>query len=638
MSLFLNKFTDFLSIKAIVLIGVAIMALVIIAFASIMIYLSSTIKYDQKTLKKILQIEKRSKDVSDVIRALNYLDLKIILAKNEFQHEILEPLLLEEISAKKLIKLDDNKELENKYNKSILKAVQLANDRIELQHNIYEKVRIILFYKNELSEYILNINKFIDNIINVTNDLSNKMSLINKKLNHEIKNKIVKKENLDKELIDGIKKLFSSNIQDITILTKTIDKSILKLSNTFTRIEFSTNINDLNNLEYKELEKTKSLFENTLASISKYKDINPEKLNTIRMNILKINELRNYILTSKRQMLTIEDELIQSISENTDISRKLFMSLSIINSITNEIKTKVLEHSDNIARSTTIVVIIVGIILFILIVFSAITLISRINIPLEYISKFIKNATSKEKNLLENIKVNVHDEFGELSDSFNNMTTTIYGNIHKIKDLNKEIEDTQKEIIFTMGAIGESKSKETGNHVKRVAKYSELLALLYGMNKDEAELLKLSSPMHDIGKVAIPDSILKKNGKLTDEEFKYMKSHATLGYDMLKHSNRIILKTASIVAFEHHEKWDGSGYPRAIKEEEIHIFGRITAIADVFDALGSDRCYKSAWKDEKIIELFKEEKGKHFDPKLTDLFLNNFKSFVEIRDKYKDAF
>lgn len=638
MSLFLNKLTDFLSIKAIVLLGVAIMALVIIAFASTMIYLSSTIKYDQKTLKKILQIEKRSKDISGVIRSLNYLDSKIILAKNEFQLEILEPLLLEEISVKKLIKLDDNKELESKYNKSILEAVQLANDRIELQHNIYEKVRIILFYKNELSEYILNINKFIDNIINITNDLSNKMSLINKKLNHEIKNKIAKKENLDKESIDEIKKLFSSNIQDITILTKTIDKSILKLSNIFTRIEFSTNLNNLNNLEYKELEKTKSLFENTLALISKYKEINPEKLNTIRMNILKINELRNYILTSKRQMLTIEDELMQSISKNTDISRKLFMSLSIINSITNEIKTKVLEHSENIARSTTIVVIIVGIILFISIIFSAITLISRINIPLEYISKFIKNATSKEKNLLENIKVDVHDEFGELSDSFNNMTTTIYGNIHKIKDLNKEIEDTQKEIIFTMGAIGESRSKETGNHVKRVAKYSELLALLYGMNKDEAELLKLSSPMHDIGKVAIPDSILKKNGKLTEEEFEYMKSHATLGYDMLKQSHRIILKTASIVAYEHHEKWDGSGYPRAIKKEEIHIFGRITAIADVFDALGSDRCYKSAWEDKNIIKFFEDEKGKHFDPKLVTLFLNNFKDFVKIRDKYKDIF
>jgi PAS domain S-box-containing protein len=202
---------------------------------------------------------------------------------------------------------------------------------------------------------------------------------------------------------------------------------------------------------------------------------------------------------------------------------------------------------------------------------------------------------------------------------------------------NKDIEEIQKEIIFTMGSIGESRSKETGNHVRRVAEYSKLLAILYGMSKEEAELLKQASPMHDIGKVAIPDSILNKPGKLNATEMTIMQTHALKGYDMLKVSSRALLKNASIIALQHHEKWDGSGYPTGLKGEDIHIYGRITAIADVFDALGSDRCYKKAWEDERIFAFFKEQKGKHFDPKLIDLFFDNIESFLNIRDTYKDV-
>ncbi len=209
--------------------------------------------------------------------------------------------------------------------------------------------------------------------------------------------------------------------------------------------------------------------------------------------------------------------------------------------------------------------------------------------------------------------------------------------LKEIKALNKEIEDTQREVVFTMGAIGESRSKETGNHVKRVAEYSKILAQLYGLPSKEAELLKEASPMHDIGKVAIPDAILNKPGKLTKEEFEIMKKHAILGYEMLKHSKRPILKAAAIVAKEHHEKWDGSGYPFGLKGEEIHIYGRITAIADVFDALGSDRCYKKAWDLDRISELFKEQRGKHFEPKLVDLFFENIDKFLKVRDRFRDV-
>ena len=213
---------------------------------------------------------------------------------------------------------------------------------------------------------------------------------------------------------------------------------------------------------------------------------------------------------------------------------------------------------------------------------------------------------------------------------------SIRHNVTQLVNLRQEIEDTQKEVVFTMGAIGESRSKETGNHVKRVAEYSYLLAVLAGISKKDAELLKLASPMHDIGKVGIPDAILNKPGKLTSEEFDIMKTHAFKGYEMLQGSNRDILKISAIVAYEHHEKWDGSGYPNGLAGEDIHIFGRITAICDVFDALGSDRAYKRAWNLEQILDLFREQRTLHFDPSLIDLFFKNLDKFLEIRDKYSD--
>ncbi|RXK12485.1 response regulator receiver protein [Halarcobacter mediterraneus] len=200
----------------------------------------------------------------------------------------------------------------------------------------------------------------------------------------------------------------------------------------------------------------------------------------------------------------------------------------------------------------------------------------------------------------------------------------------------KEIEEIQKEIIFTMGSIGERRSEETGNHVKRVAEYSKLLALKYGLNEQESEMLKQASPMHDIGKVAIPDSILNKPDILTEEERKIMQTHAQLGYEMLKNSNRPLLKTAATIAYEHHERWDGTGYPRGLKGSDINIYGRITAIADVFDALGSSRCYKEAWEDERIFKFLKEESSKYFDPKLIKIFFENLDEFLEIRDSFSD--
>jgi response regulator RpfG family c-di-GMP phosphodiesterase len=157
------------------------------------------------------------------------------------------------------------------------------------------------------------------------------------------------------------------------------------------------------------------------------------------------------------------------------------------------------------------------------------------------------------------------------------------------------------------------------------------------MSQEEAALLKMASPMHDIGKVGIPDEVLKKPGKLTDEEFEIMKSHTAIGYNLLKNSKRHILKTAAIVAYQHQEKWNGKGYPCGLAGEDIHIYGRITAIADVFDALGSERVYKKAWELDRILNLFKEERGHHFDPRVVDVFFEQLPIIVKIRNAYSDV-
>jgi len=205
-----------------------------------------------------------------------------------------------------------------------------------------------------------------------------------------------------------------------------------------------------------------------------------------------------------------------------------------------------------------------------------------------------------------------------------------------IKKLTREIVDTQKEIILTLGQVLETRSIEAAGHVKRVSEYMALLARLAGLEENEVMLMKSASPMHDIGKIGIPDAILNKPGKLTPEERIAIQEHSTLGYNLLKESKRKLLKTAAVIAYQHHENWNGSGYPQGLKETEIHIFGRIAAIADVFDALSHNRCYRKAWPQKNIERFFMDQKGKQFDPELTDLFLNNIHRFTEISEQIPD--
>jgi response regulator RpfG family c-di-GMP phosphodiesterase len=202
--------------------------------------------------------------------------------------------------------------------------------------------------------------------------------------------------------------------------------------------------------------------------------------------------------------------------------------------------------------------------------------------------------------------------------------------------LNKEIVDTHKEMLMILGEVIENKSNEVGKHAHRVSLFCHLLALKAGLSKEDADLLRMVSPIHDVGKVAIPDSILFKPSRLTPEEFDKIKPHTTIGYDIFKNSNRKIMQAAGIVAQQHHEHWDGGGYPQGLKGEEIHIFGRITGLADVFDSLTHWRIYKEKWGVDKVLNLIKEQRGTRFDPKLVDIFIDNIDEFLEINKRYPD--
>jgi len=204
----------------------------------------------------------------------------------------------------------------------------------------------------------------------------------------------------------------------------------------------------------------------------------------------------------------------------------------------------------------------------------------------------------------------------------------------ELEALNCEIEGTLRETVYAMGMIEEQRSKETNNHTKRVTLYSQLMAQKIGLTASEVDLIGSAAPLHDIGKIGIPDHILLKPGKLNESEYDVMKSHAHIGYTMLSHSNRDILQAAALIALQHHEKWNGSGYPQGLKEDGIHIFGRIIALADVFDALYSPRVYKPAWRLERVVQTLQEERGQHFDPQLIDLFLRDIDEFLAIYNQY----
>lgn len=243
---------------------------------------------------------------------------------------------------------------------------------------------------------------------------------------------------------------------------------------------------------------------------------------------------------------------------------------------------------------------------------------------------YFKSQTGSENFLYFEIAKELDENDHDLLELFFTNVSLAFDNLF----LNKGIEDTQKEIIFQIAETMECRSAETGSHVRRVAEYARLLALKYGLGEEEAEMLKLASTPHDLGKIGIPDSILNKPGPLTPDEYLIIKTHVYRGHDLLNNSSSPVIRAAARIVLQHHERWDGQGYPQGLKGEEIHIHGRIIGVADVFDALSNRRVYHEAWSWDAVFAHFREQRGKHFDPQLVDILLGNKEEFKAIWARY----
>ena len=199
------------------------------------------------------------------------------------------------------------------------------------------------------------------------------------------------------------------------------------------------------------------------------------------------------------------------------------------------------------------------------------------------------------------------------------------------------LNETRLQVIRRLGRAAEFKDNETGLHVIRMSHYSRLLGLAAGLDEEAAEVLFSAAPMHDIGKIGIPDRILQKPGKLDADEWEVMKQHAEIGARIIGNHDSILLETARVIALTHHEKWNGRGYPEGLKGEDIPLVGRIVAIADVFDALTSERPYKRAWSVDESVNLLESESGEHFDPALVPKFLEVLPKVLEIKERYAEV-
>jgi len=204
----------------------------------------------------------------------------------------------------------------------------------------------------------------------------------------------------------------------------------------------------------------------------------------------------------------------------------------------------------------------------------------------------------------------------------------------EVKAKTRELNETRLEIIRRLGMAAEFKDRETANHIIRMSKISQCLGEALELSVAETELLLHASPMHDVGKIGIPDHILLKTGRLDADEWEIMRKHPAIGYRMLDGHSSEIMQSAKTIALTHHEKWDGSGYPKGIQGKGIPLFGRICAVADVFDALASDRPYKAAWSNDKAIEEIRGQAGVHFDPEIVAVFLAITDRLIAIREMH----
>lgn len=414
------------------------------------------------------------------------------------------------------------------------------------------------------------------------------------------------------------------------------------LKNQFTRIVLRTGqpgqapeesvIVDYDINDYKEkteLDRTK-LFTTTFAALRAYRDIfTVEEARrfqvTYREGLERVIEASAHI-HQQRNLHDFANGLLQQVVALLRLEKSMLLRLRGASGVSGENSYEVLAKIGNFDDDDQLI----NQDLLLKLEDAAVNRISRLHGD-TYVGYFPNESGKASLLVLQGVE-NVSEIDAKLLEVFSSGVAIAFDNIL----LNQEISDTQGELIMRLGDVVESRSPEAGNHVRRMAEVCHLLAIAWGMDSDEAAILKQAAPMHDIGKIATPDAVLLKPGKLDASEWDIMRMHPEVGMSILDGSHRPILRAASIIAHQHHEKYDGSGYPRGLQGEEIHVYARIVAVADVFDALMHSRVYKPAWPVDQVIAHLKSVSGSHLDPQFVDLLIANVDRAVSINERFPD--
>jgi response regulator RpfG family c-di-GMP phosphodiesterase len=385
---------------------------------------------------------------------------------------------------------------------------------------------------------------------------------------------------------------------------------------------------DINDYKEKtELDRTK-LFTTTFAALRAYRDI--MKVEEARLAQLNYREgLERVIAASahifqQRNLKDFASGLLQQVVALLRLEQSMLLRLSGAIGISGETEYEILAQIGDLGKDVICPQLIAQL------DDARRNRISRLHGD-TYVGYFPNNSGKASLLVLKGVD-EISDIDAQLLEVFCSGVAIAFDNIL----LNQEITDTQAELILRLGDVVESRSNEAGNHVRRMSQVCHLLAQESGLPDDETAVLMHAAPMHDIGKIATPDSVLLKPGKLTPAEWEIMKQHPTVGLSILDGSSRPILKAAAVIAHQHHEKFDGSGYPQGLKGHDIHQYARIVAVADVFDALSHKRCYKDAWPMAQVVAHLREVSGHHLDPVYVELLIANIDKAVDINRRWPD--
>ena len=385
---------------------------------------------------------------------------------------------------------------------------------------------------------------------------------------------------------------------------------------------------DINDYKEKtELDRTK-LFTTTFAALRAYRDIMKVEdarrvQQSYREGLERVIEASGHLFR-QRSLKDFANGLLQQVVALLRLEQSMLLRLAGASLITGESKYEVLARIGDLGEDA------IGPELMAQLDEARHNRISKLHGD-TYVGYFPNNSGKASLLVLKGVE-EISEIDVQLLDVFCSGVAIAFDNIL----LNQEITDTQAELILRLGDVVESRSNEAGNHVRRMAQVCHMLARESGMSDEETAVLMHAAPMHDIGKIATPDAVLLKPGRLTPDEWEIMKQHPTVGLQILDGSQRPILKAAAVIAHQHHEKYDGSGYPQGLKGEQIHPYARIVAVADVFDALTHERCYKDAWPLGQVRDYLREVAGKHLDPHYVELLIQNIDKADEVNRLWPD--